>query len=140
MSDAFLGVGTLFQRSDGASSGGTYSTIAEVNSIELSGMSREIIDVTSLDSTDGWREKITGLRDGGTVTVEMNFSINSYDDFLTDFNSDTANEYRIVMSDTGATTFDFDALVTGIPFSVAADNKVTASVTLEISGPVTMTT
>ena len=38
--------------------------------------SADMIDVTSLDSCNGYREFIGGFRDGGTITMRMNFDRN----------------------------------------------------------------
>ena len=69
MSNAKAGVGTLFRRWSGTA----WVNIAEINSISGPNMSRDTIDVTSLDSTGGYREFIPGFRDGGTVQLAMNF-------------------------------------------------------------------
>ena len=140
MSDAFAGVGTVFKRCDGESSGAGFTALAEINSISGPSMSRETIDVTSLDSTGGYREFITGFRDGGEVTLEMNFTNVGYGQMLDDFEDDDAQLYQIVLSDDDATTLDFAALVTAIPPNIAPDDKVTASITLKVTGQVTLTT
>ena len=136
-SNAFAGVGAQFKRGDGASAE-VFSAIAEVNSIEGPSMSADTIDVTSLDSTGGYREFITGFRDGGEVTLEMNFTRDGYIDMKTDFEAGTNRNYQIVLPDTGATTFDFAGLVTSLSMSVPTDDKVTASVTIKVDGQVTV--
>ncbi len=138
-SSAISGVGVKFQRSDTGTSSGSYSDIAEINSITGPDKSRATIDVTSLDSTGGYREFIAGFRDGGEVTLQMNFTRNTYDDMNDDFESDSLVDYRLVMSDASKTTFDFKALVTAIGLAIPLDDKITAPVTLKISGQVTMT-
>jgi len=139
MSDAIAGVGAQFKRESDESSG-VFAAIAEINSITGPGMTRETIDVTSLDSTGGYREFITGFRDGGEVTLEMNFTIDGYNDMKDDFEDDDTHNYQIVLPDTGATTLEFAALVTGLPLSITPDDKVTISVTLKITGEVTLST
>ncbi len=136
-SSAISGVGTVFNRSDMASSP-VFTAIAEVNSIGGPSMTRETIDVTSLDSTGGYREFIAGFRDGGTVELGMNFTVAGYIAFKNDFESDVARDYQIVLPDSGNTTFDFSALVTDLPLDIPTDDKVTVAVTLKISGPVTV--
>ena len=136
-SAAVSGVGTSFKRSDMASSP-TFSAIAEVNSISGPSMTRDTIDVTSLDSTDGYREFIAGFRDAGTVSLNMNFTQAGYIAFKDDFESDNLRDYQIVLPDAGNTTFEFAALVTECPLDIPADDKITMDVTLKISGPVTV--
>ena len=137
-SNAFSGVGTVFKRGDGATPE-VFTAIAEVNSISGPNMSRGQIDVTSLDSTGGYREFIAGFRDAGEVTLEMNFTLDSYDDMADDFDSEDSVNYQIILPDTGATQFDFAGLVTALGMAVPMDDKVTASVTIKIDGQVTIT-
>lgn len=137
-SNAFSGVGTLFKRGVAQSSGTSFAVLAEVNSISGPSMSRDTIDVTSLDSTGGYREFIGGFRDAGAVSLSMNFTLATYDDILIDFQASTSRLYQIVLPDTNNTTFEFSAWVTELSMEVPMDDKVTASVTLKIDGAITM--
>ncbi len=131
-SNAVAGVGTKFQRWNGAA----WADMAEVNSITGPGMSRDTIDVTSLSSTGGYREFITGFRNPGTVQLTMNFTRASYELFKTDFESNTLGNYRIVLPDAENTCVEFEGLVTELPLTIPADDKITVDVTIQISGPV----
>jgi predicted secreted protein len=137
MSDAFAGVGTVFKRGNGASTE-VFAAIAEVNSIDGPNMSRETIDVTSLDSTGGYREFIGSFRDGGEVSLEMNFTRDGYLDMKTDFESSSLVNYQIVLADSGATTFEFAGFVTALGSSVTTDDKVTSPCTIKVSGSVSV--
>lgn len=129
-SNAISGVGTVFLRAGTA--------LAEVNSITGPGMTRDFIDVTSLDSTSGYREFIAGFRDGGTVTLNMNFTAATYALMKADFESDDAQEYEIVLPDDDVTSLEFVGLVTELPLTITVDDKVTADVTIKVSGQVTV--
>jgi len=133
-SNAVSGVGTLFQRWSGAA----WATLAEVNSITGPTMTRSFIDVTSLDSTAGYREFITGFRDAGTISLKMNFTRTSYEAMLTDFESATAQNYQIMLPDTENTALEFEGLVTEVPLTIPTDDKITADITIKISGQVVM--
>lgn len=135
MSDAVAGVGTEFHRWDGA---GSWESIAEINSITGPGMSRDTIDVTSLDSTDGYREFITGFRNAGTVTLSMNFVRSTYETMKGDFESDSLQNYEIILPDDENTTLEFEGLVTELPLTIPPDDKITADVTIQLSGSVTL--
>jgi predicted secreted protein len=135
---ALAGVGTAFQRESDTTSG-TYEAISEVNSISGPTMSRSTIDTTSLDSIGGYRTFITSFRDPGTVTLNMNFDRDTYDIMLDDFDSDTSKNYRIVLNDAGNTTFNFTGFVTELPLDIPTDDKVTANVTIKVTGQVTFT-
>lgn len=135
-SSAIAGVGTLFRRWN--SSTEVWDSIAEINSITGPGMTRATIDVTSLGSTGGYREFITGFRDPGTLSLSMNFTRSTFDTMKTDFESDTAQNYEIVLPDDESTTLEFEGLVTEIPMSIPPDDKVTVDVVIQISGQVTV--
>ena len=137
MSDAIAGVGTSFKRGD-ATSSESFDAIAEVNSITGPGMTRAFIDVTSLDSTGGYREYIGGFRDGGDVVLNMNFTRDNFITFLADFDDDDSHNYQIVFPDTGETTIDFVGVVTDLPVTVPTDDKVTMDVTIRVTGQPTI--
>lgn len=128
--NAFSGVGTVTRRGS--------ASIAEINSISGPNMSRNTIDVTSLDSTGGYREFIAGFRDAGEVTLNCNWSLEEYSEWLEDFGSDTLQTYTIVLTNTEASEISFDALCTGLGMAIPMDDKVTNDVTLKISGSLTI--
>ena len=134
MSNAIAGVGTVFNRW----SGSAWVAVAEINSITGPGMSRDTIDVTSLDSTGGYREFITGFRNAGTVSLSMNFTRETYEMMKDDFEDDDAQNYQIVLPDDEETGLDFIGLVTELPLNIPPDDKVTADVTIQISGEVVL--
>jgi predicted secreted protein len=133
-SNAVAGVGTRFRRWNTTLT--SWQDIAEINSITGPGMTRDTIDVTSLDSTGGYREFITGFRNAGTVALAMNFTRDTYDQMKSDFESNLAKNYEIVLPDVENTTLEFEGLVTELPLSIPADDKITADVTIQISGQV----
>ena len=134
MSNAIAGVGTLFRRWSGSG----WVNLAEINSISGPGMTRDTIDVTSLDSTGGYREFIGGFRDGGTVQLAMNFARASLTLMKTDFESAVIQNYEIVLPDTENTTLEFTGLVTELPLEISPDDKVTMTVSIKVSGQVTV--
>lgn len=130
-SNAFSGVGTTFLRGSVA--------VAEVLSISGPNLSRGTIDVTNLDSTGGYKEFIAGFRDGGEVTLSMNFTMGTWNDFKDDFDLDTAVAYSIVLGNTAENTFGFNAFITSLGMAVPLDDKVSSDVTLKIDGALTIT-
>lgn len=139
MSNAVAGVGTLFRRWDDTTSG-NWENIAEINSITGPSMTRETIDVTSLDSTGGYREFIGSFRDGGTISLNMNFSNSTYEIMKDDFESADLQSYEIVLPDTSITTFEFDGFVTECPINITTDDKIASDVVIKISGQVKVNT
>lgn len=137
-SEAIAGVGTEFQRGDGASNE-VFTKLSEVTSIAGPNLTKAQIEVTSLDSLDGFREFITGFKDPGEITLEMNYTRDGYATLKEDFDSEDEWNYQIVFPDDGNTTLSFAAFVTGITVNTPFDDKVSMTVTFKIDGPVTMT-
>jgi len=129
-SSAVSGVGTQFRRWSGTA----WADLSEINSISGPTMTRDFIDVTSLDSTGGYREFIAGFRDAGTISLSMNFTRNTYEAFLADFESPDVHYYEICLPDGELTTIEFAGLVTEVPITIPTDDKITADVTIKISG------
>lgn len=131
---AITGVGTLFRRWDSA--GSSWVSIGEVNDISGPGMSRDTVDTTHLGTAGGYRTFIAGFRDPGTYTFTMNFNRTDYETLKADFESDTLQNYEVILPDPDNTSFEFEGLVTEIPLTIPPDDKVTVDVTIKISGPV----
>ena len=135
-SEAFAGVGTKFQRW----SGSVWEDIAEVNAIEGPGMTKDTIEVTSIDTDAGYNEFITGFAEGGTVTLDMNFTRETYEIMKDDFESDAVCNYRIQLADYDSepSTFTFGGLVIELPMGISADDKVTADVVIQVTSQVVL--
>lgn len=123
--DAF---GTQLQRFNGSS----FDTIASVTSMSGPGISRETIDVTAHDSTDGWMEFLGGLKDGGEVTFDINRRPAIHDELLDDFEDTEPRTWRLEWP--SGTAWTFDAILTGYEPDSPYDDKLSASVTLKVSG------
>lgn len=139
MSNAVSGIGAKFKRSDMASSP-TFTAIAEVTNIDGPNKSRDTIDVTTLDSDGGYREFISGLRDGGEVQLDISYTYSGYDLINDDFEDDNARDYQITLPDADKTVLQFSALVTALGLQVPMEDRITCNTTLKISGPVTLST
>jgi len=135
MSNAIAGVGTIVQKWDGASQ---WEAIAEVTNISGPGMVRDLIEVTNLDSTGGWREFIAGFRDGGTVVLSMNYTRAGLDMFFSDFEDDDAKFYEIILPDALSTSLEFEGLVQEFPLTIPTDSQITMEVTIKITGQPTL--
>ncbi len=136
-SNAFSGVGTLFQISDMTSSP-AFTTLAEINDITGPDIAVGTIDVTSLDSTGGYREFIASFIDGGTVALNMNFTQVSYNTLLTLINAREVVDIQIVLPDSGNSTFELSGLPVALGAAVPNDDKVTATASFKITGEVTL--
>jgi len=126
---ASTGVGAIFRRLVSS----VYEVIGEIKSITGPSHTRETHDVTTLDSTGGYREFITGFRDGGTVVLNMLFTRSVYETMKTDFENDTIQEYEIILPDDENTSLNFSGYVTEMPLTIE-ETPMSLSVTIKISG------
>lgn len=134
MTNAAIGHSSTFKRSSDGTSGGTMTALAEVVSINGVNLTRETVDVTHLTSTSRYREFIGGLRDGGEVTIAMNFDPDEtdYTNAISDHNSDTAGYYQVVFPDTSE--WGFTGFLTGISPDTPMDDKMTVEMTYKVTG------
>ena len=134
---AQIGHGTTFQiNTSVADSPDSWVTIAEVVSVTPPSLSRDAIDATHSTSPNKWREFIPGLRDGGEVTLEVNFipaGIGT-STILATFTSDDKVFARINFPDSPVTTWEFQAFITAFEPDAPFDDKMSATVTFKLSG------
>ncbi len=131
------GFGTEFQRGDGAGPE-VFTAIANVTNISGPGLARETIDVTAHDSPDAYMEFIGGLKDGGEVSVDVNYDPADHDVLIADFDDTAPRNYKIVFPDAGASTWTFAGIMTGFEPDAPYDDKLSASLTFKVSGKPTI--
>lgn len=135
---AIAGIGTTITYTK-SGTGSTAVTIGSLTSIgELSPTADEL-DVTTLDSTGGYREFVVGFKDSGEVTLTGYHKDDAGQKAArTAFNNNETGEFVITFSD-GA-TFTFDGFFKGYTVgSVEVDGAVGFGATIRVSGPVTET-
>lgn len=127
----------IFVRFGDGGSPEVFTAIGEVVSIEGPGGEATIIDATHLQSTA--KEKLIGLPDEGRVTLNVNLvpgdvgQIQLRNDRL----NATKRNYKITLTDSPATNLTFAAYCMGFSISSGVDDKVSASIQLEVTGAVT---
>lgn len=135
--DAF---GIALQRSDMEAGTPTFTPIGNVTSVSGPEIERETYDVTSHDSEDGWREFIGGLKDGGEVSVELNYDPRKHDALVADFDDTEARDYKMVFpAPAGGGSWEFKALLTGFSQEAPVDDKLSAELTFKVTGKPTIT-
>lgn len=132
---ATAGYGTLLKRSG--------TTIAEVRNISGPNLALGTVETTHHTSTGGWREHIGTLLDAGEVTAELNFlpghATQSFAAGLVkDLKDKTLQTFSITFTDAVPTVWTFTAFVTQFAITAPVDGKLTANVTLKISGQPTL--
>lgn len=135
MTNAISGIGAGLFRND-PNVDTVYRKVGEVNSIDGPSPTADTIDVSSFDSTSGYREFIAGFKDTGEITAEMNFTNATYKQALADFNSGDLLNYRIEVEDTVNSYIEFSAVNVGVSLAVPTDDKVSSTITLKGSGAI----
>lgn len=135
---AIAAFGTLFQMGDGAAPE-NFTTVAEVVSIGGPSLSLDTVDVTNHSSPGGWEQVVGTVLRSGEITLELNYDPVGATHRLTtgllgQMVAKTVRNYKIVFPNVGATTWSLSALVTGFEPSAAHEDKLSASVTLKVSG------
>ncbi|MFE9381776.1 phage tail tube protein [Streptomyces sp. NPDC007025] len=133
--DAF---GIALERSDMDETTPVFTAVANVTSVEGPEIERETYDVTAHDSVDGWREFIGGLKDGGEVSLEVNYDPRKHDELLADFEDTEPRDYKLVFP--GALgTWEFQAFIKGFSQEAPVDDKLSAELTFKVTGKPTAT-
>ena len=139
MTSALSAYATLLKIGDAADPE-VFTTIAEVVNIGGPSLSLDPIDVTNHSSPSAWKEFVAGLKDGGEVSFEVNFipteatHKNAAGGLLNDLDGRTLRNFELIFPDSGATKWTFAAFITGFEVAAPVDGKLSASITLKLSG------
>ena len=117
------------------------TTVGNIISIGGPDQSRDPIDISTMGSTDKWREFIPGMADAGELTFECNFDgttvssmLNTQLDATYTRTTATTNNVVVTFSDTDTATFTCDGFITALGHAIPFDDKVTQSVTIKLDG------
>lgn len=135
-----IGYGVTLSVSDAAPATSPVNAIGTIMSFTPPNPSRDIIDVTSSSSANMNREFIAGLVDQGEAAFEMLWDTGSAADVLLRGISAERlpRTYRATFSQySPARTITFAAFLTGYERSAPLEDKMTATVSLKVTGTVT---
>lgn len=143
MTQAIASFGTLLKIGDGGTPE-NFTTIAEVQDISGPSLELDVEEVTSHDSPGGWEEVVGTILHGGEVEFDINFvpTATTHRDqtggLLNDMKNRTKRNFKLVFPDAGNTTWSFSAYVVSFEPEATVDGKLSASVTLRITGQPTL--
>lgn len=136
--------GTLLKIGNGATPTETFTTIAEV--LDISGPSFSLGTEETTHHGSEWAEYVATVIDGGEVTFDVNLVPSETTQMGTSAGSlwyaltnRVLNNFKLVLPDSGAMEFAFAAYVTKFELSEPLKGKLGASLSLKISGEVTVT-
>ena len=111
------------------------NSIGEVTEIGDLDTSADDIEVTDYGSTDGYKEYIQGLKDGGELEVSGNFypTDTGQSALISDINGGTVRTAVITLPNSVG-TWTFSAYVKGFTTSTPIDGQVQFTATLKITG------
>jgi predicted secreted protein len=111
------------------------TTVAEVTSISGIDLSADSIDVTTHGSTSRYREFIQGLRDGGEISIEGNYTTASSSLIVTQLNTSATVTAVITLPTTPSTTaFTATVITTGFSTEAPVDGVIPFTATFKVSG------
>jgi len=95
MSNQIIAYGAAVERSIDA--GSTWVAIPECKGLAIPMVETDFQDVTSLDSTNGFREYIKGLKDAGVISVPCGYTAAGYEQQVADQALDVPVMYRTTL-------------------------------------------
>lgn len=112
------------------------ANLVDINPVDAS---VDIIDATSHDSADEWREKLAGLKDAGDVKIDMNYDpANTTHQKVEDILAvSTVFALKYPSAPVGRVTGTFSGIVKSFTTGAPHDGKLTASAVIAISGKIT---
>jgi predicted secreted protein len=116
----------------------TFTTIADVTSIDVLDIEVDTIDVSSHSSVGQWREFVAGMKDAGELSMEINYDPAVHGTIFAEIGA-AAKRHKITLPDSGAATVEFNAIVTGFTTGAPYDDKLTGTITLKVTGAITIT-
>lgn len=119
----------------------TFVSVAEVGNITGPNMTLGTVEATHQTSTSGVKEYIATVLDTGEISFPLNFlpTAVTHDQIyglIKDVKHKILRKFQLVMTDATTTTASFSAYVTAFGQAASIDGKLTANVSLRISGPV----
>jgi len=121
----------------------SFTSIAEVKDFDGPALTKDMQETTPHSPTGHkWRKFISGLRDGGEVTFDINYepteTTHGTSGLLGELDEDELRNWQLVFPDSGSTTWSFSGAVTGFNPSNPVEGVQTASISIKISGKPTL--
>jgi hypothetical protein len=131
--EAAIGYGSTFGIGD-ENSPQTFPVLAEVFSITPPSDTVDVVDATHMASPNRTREFIDGLIDPGECSLDLNFVPGGDDDDVIQAWKAAGGRKNCRITFPNGVMWTFAALLTGYEPAVPVDDKMTATVTLKVTG------
>lgn len=133
MADGDIGYGSIFEIGNGANPE-VFTAIAEVFDLTPPSDTMDMVDVTHFGSPNRTREFVSGLVDPGECSFEMNFVPGSASDMAIQAWKVSGEGKTCRITYPNATTWTFTGYLTGYEPAVPLEDKMTATVTIKVTG------
>lgn len=140
LSQAVLGYGTRFLIAPDPDLPESYSEIDEITKIVCPAIQAAVIDATHMASPRRFREFISGMIDLGECSIDMNYVPSSAtDDLILSILYQQSRQCKVVFPNTGDAIVEmrFYATVKSYEPVVPMDDKMSATLTMKVGGPLT---
>lgn len=128
------GYGTVF----GIWNGSVFEELVEVTTISWTGPDRQVIEVALLNPDDENINKLQGLIDPGSLTVNWGYTEAGYQNLQEKLYFRGDQSFQIKLPDTaGGGALEFDGFIKNIPLEFAPDATISGSIEITINGGVT---
>lgn len=120
-----------------------FTTIAQVRNISGPGLSLDIEDVTTHDSTGAWEEVVATVLRSGEITLDLVWdpatpTHSNGVGLLAVMPRRATRNFKVIFPDAASTEWSFAAEIVNFEPDAPHDGALTASVTLKLSGEVTL--
>lgn len=132
--DAF---GTTLGMGNGDGPPETFTSVGDITGIDVLDIDVDAIDMTTHDSTGGWREFEAGLKDAGELSVDLNYDPSVHGTLFSAIGVE--KNWEITLTDSGAAKVTFAAFINGFKANAPYDDKLSGTFTLKVTGAVTIT-
>jgi predicted secreted protein len=120
-----------------------FTTIAQVRNISGPGLSLDVEDVTTHDSTGAWEEVVATVLRSGEITLDLVWdpatpTHSNGVGLLAVMPRRATRNFKVIFPDAASTTWSFAAEVVNFEPDAPHDGALTSSVTLKLTGEVTL--
>ena len=120
----------------------TFTPVGQVTNIDVMDIDVDTIDVSDHSSTGQWREFVAGMKDAGELSMDVNLDPATHmattDSPYAHVGGDPIG-MKITLPDAGAAEIAFDGIITGCSAAAPYDDKLEATFTVKVTGPITIT-
>jgi hypothetical protein len=137
--------GTVNVTQDGHGTGESFTAVAEVTAVPWPTMTRDTQEATPINSLSGYKEFVSGLKDGGEITVTVNYIPNDPTQdqntgLISQFEGGAKKNMKIVLPDAANTTFNFSGIPTQFaPAGGGPGDILKLNCRFKLTGPVSLT-